>query len=49
MLNIDPPLHTKLRIVSRGFIPRAINSLRRTLAERAERIVAAALLGNSRQ
>jgi cholest-4-en-3-one 26-monooxygenase len=44
MLNIDPPQHTKLRgIVSRGFTPRAINSLRETLAARAERIAADAL------
>ncbi|WP_025617348.1 cytochrome P450 [Salinispora cortesiana] len=40
MLNVDPPEHTKLRaIVSRGFTPRAINALRGSLAERAERIV----------
>jgi cholest-4-en-3-one 26-monooxygenase len=40
LLNIDPPQHTKLRaIVQRGFTPRAVNSLRDTLAERAERIV----------
>src|SRR5437762_2680345 len=40
MLNIDPPEHTKLRsIVARGFTPRAINNLRDTLADRAERIV----------
>src|SRR2546430_3706254 len=40
LLNTDPPHHTKLRgIVSRGFTPRAINSLRDTLAARAERIV----------
>src|SRR5262245_13809284 len=44
LLNIDPPEHTKLRgIVSRGFTPRAIGSLRDALAERAERIVRAAL------
>jgi cholest-4-en-3-one 26-monooxygenase len=44
MLNIDPPEHTKLRgIISRGFTPRAINGLRDALAERAQRIVAAAL------
>jgi cholest-4-en-3-one 26-monooxygenase len=44
MLNIDPPQHTKLRgIVSRGFTPRAIGSLRQALAARAERIAAAAL------
>jgi cholest-4-en-3-one 26-monooxygenase len=43
MLNIDPPHHTKLRgIVSRGFTPRAIHSLRTVLAERAARIVKAA-------
>src|SRR5688572_2300503 len=40
MLNMDPPQHTKQRsIVSKGFTPRAINSLRTTLTERAERIV----------
>jgi cholest-4-en-3-one 26-monooxygenase len=44
LLNIDPPQHTKLRgIVSRGFTPRAINSLREALSARAERIVAVAL------
>jgi cholest-4-en-3-one 26-monooxygenase len=44
MLNIDPPQHTKLRgIVSRGFTPRAIGSLRSALSARAERIVADAL------
>jgi cholest-4-en-3-one 26-monooxygenase len=44
MLNIDPPQHTKLRgIVSRGFTPRAIASLREALTARAERIAAAAL------
>ncbi|MGH3716325.1 MAG: cytochrome P450 [Micromonosporaceae bacterium] len=43
MLNIDPPHHTKLRgIVTRGFTPRAINSLRTVLTERAQRIVRAA-------
>ena len=48
MLNIDPPQHTKLRgIVSRGFTPRAINSLRETLAKRAERIASAALARGS--
>src|SRR5271166_1441669 len=32
LLNIDPPVHTKLRsIVSRGFTPRAINNLRDAL------------------
>src|SRR6266540_818669 len=40
LLNTDPPHHTKLRgIVARGFTPRAVNSLRETLAARAERIV----------
>jgi cholest-4-en-3-one 26-monooxygenase len=44
LLNIDPPQHTKLRrIVSRGFTPRAINSLKDALAERAARIVRTAL------
>jgi cholest-4-en-3-one 26-monooxygenase len=44
LLNMDPPEHTKLRgIVSRGFAPRAIGSLRRALTDRAERIVATAL------
>src|SRR5215472_8231868 len=44
LLNIDPPEHTKLRgIVSRGFTPRAIGNLREALAERAERIVRAAI------
>ncbi len=44
LLNIDPPEHTKLRgIISRGFTPRAIANLRDALAERAERIVRAAL------
>jgi cholest-4-en-3-one 26-monooxygenase len=44
MLNIDPPQHTKQRgIVSRGFTPRAIDSLRDVLAERAARIVTEAL------
>ena len=48
MLNIDPPQHTKLRgIVSRGFTPRAIASLRGALAARAERITAAALSGGT--
>jgi cholest-4-en-3-one 26-monooxygenase len=44
LLNMDPPRHTALRgIVSRGFTPRAINSLRDALAERAERIVKTAI------
>ncbi|HWC84311.1 MAG TPA: cytochrome P450 [Pseudonocardiaceae bacterium] len=44
MLNIDPPKHTQVRgIVSKGFTPRAINSLRDALADRAEKIVHNAL------
>ncbi|MDX8049668.1 cytochrome P450 [Lentzea sp. BCCO 10_0798] len=44
LLNMDPPTHTKVRgIISRGFTPRAVNSLREALAARAERIVAEAL------
>jgi cholest-4-en-3-one 26-monooxygenase len=44
LLNMDPPDHTKQRgIVSRGFTPRAIGSLREALTARAERIVATAL------
>ena len=44
LLNRDPPGHTKLRgIVSRGFTPRAIGGLRQALADRARRIVAAAV------
>ena len=44
LLNMDPPDHTKLRgIVSRGFTPRAIGSLRQALTERAQHIVATAL------
>lgn len=40
LLNKDAPEHTKLRkLVSRGFTPRAINSLRDELAARAEKIV----------
>ncbi|MFE7135438.1 cytochrome P450 [Streptomyces sp. NPDC057638] len=43
MLNMDPPEHTRVRqIVQRGFTPRAVTSLRRTLDERARRIVAEA-------
>ncbi|BEL08352.1 cytochrome P450 [Actinoplanes sichuanensis] len=43
LLNMDPPQHTAQRaIVSRGFTPRAINSLRSALQARAERIVAEA-------
>ncbi|MFF5290009.1 cytochrome P450 [Paractinoplanes globisporus] len=40
LLNMDPPQHTQQRsIVSRGFTPRAINSLRAALTARAERIL----------
>jgi len=43
LLNIDPPEHTTLRgIVSRGFTPRAIASLRDALTARAQRIAVAA-------
>jgi cholest-4-en-3-one 26-monooxygenase len=44
LLNMDPPEHTKVRaIVSKGFTPRAVNAMRDSLRERAERIVATAL------
>ncbi|NNH70815.1 cytochrome P450 [Nocardia uniformis] len=40
LLNQDPPRHTKLRrTISKGFTPRAVESLRNALRERAERIV----------
>lgn len=40
LLNMDPPQHTKARrIISKGFTPRAVESLRAALAERAEEIV----------
>ncbi|WP_280298061.1 cytochrome P450 [Nocardia neocaledoniensis] len=40
LLNMDPPKHTKIRrIVSKGFTPRAVESLRAALTERAEDIV----------
>jgi len=40
LLNKDAPEHTKLRrLVSRGFTPRAINSLQESLNDRARRIV----------
>jgi cholest-4-en-3-one 26-monooxygenase len=43
LLNQDPPEHTQLRrSVARGFTPKAIDSLRDTLTERAEHIVARA-------
>jgi cholest-4-en-3-one 26-monooxygenase len=48
LLNLDPPLHTKLRgIVSRGFTPRAIGNLREALTDRARRIVETALAEGS--
>ncbi|WP_328478064.1 cytochrome P450 [Actinoplanes sp. NBC_00393] len=48
LLNMDPPQHTQHRaIVSRGFTPRAINSLRSALQARAERIVASAAAGDT--
>jgi cholest-4-en-3-one 26-monooxygenase len=40
LLNMDPPLHTKARrIVAKGFTPRAVESLRAALTERAAQIV----------
>ncbi|MFE3262308.1 cytochrome P450 [Nocardia sp. NPDC059229] len=43
LVNMDPPKHTKIRrIISKGFSPRAVESLRVALTERAERIVHAA-------
>ncbi|MEV6325011.1 cytochrome P450 [Nocardia sp. NPDC051787] len=40
LLNLDPPKHTKTRrIISKGFTPRAVESLRVALTERAARIV----------
>jgi len=43
MLNMDAPQHTRMRsIVSRGFTPRAVNSLKDELTRRAENIVAEA-------
>jgi cholest-4-en-3-one 26-monooxygenase len=43
LLNMDPPQHTAQRaIVSRGFTPRAINSLRDALQARALKIVSEA-------
>jgi cholest-4-en-3-one 26-monooxygenase len=48
LLNTDPPQHTALRrIVSRGFTPKAVNSLRDALAARAERIVHEAVAAGS--
>ncbi|MEV0359290.1 cytochrome P450 [Nocardia sp. NPDC050697] len=43
LVNMDPPKHSKIRrIISKGFTPRAVESLRAALAERADRIVHAA-------
>ncbi len=40
LLNMDPPKHTRFRrIISKGFTPRAVETLRAALRERAERIV----------
>jgi cholest-4-en-3-one 26-monooxygenase len=44
LLNMDAPQHTRMRsIVSRGFTPRAVNSLREALSARAQDIVAQAI------
>ena len=44
LLNMDAPQHTRMRsIVSRGFTPRAVESLREALAKRANTIVQEAL------
>jgi cholest-4-en-3-one 26-monooxygenase len=46
LLNMDAPQHTRMRsIVSRGFTPRAVNSLQETLSRRAESIVKEAQRG----
>lgn len=43
LVNMDPPKHSKIRrVVAKGFTPRAVESLRAALTERAERIVHAA-------
>ncbi|MGW5106063.1 cytochrome P450 [Nocardia sp. NPDC004123] len=43
LVNMDPPKHTQnRRIISKGFTPRAVESLRDALRERAEIIVAEA-------
>jgi len=48
LLNQDPPQHSATRrIVSRGFTPRAIESLRAALTDRARRIVEGARDGGS--
>ena len=44
LLNMDAPQHTRMRaIISRGFTPRAVASLRDALNERAQKIVQSAL------
>lgn len=44
LLNMDAPQHTRMRsIISRGFTPRAVNSLKDALNERAKAIVADAM------
>ena len=48
LLNMDAPQHTRMRgIVSKGFTPRAVNSLRDALAKRAEQIVTDASLAGA--
>jgi cholest-4-en-3-one 26-monooxygenase len=48
LLNMDAPQHTRMRaIVSRAFTPRAVNSLKEALSQRAESIVAEALAKDS--
>ncbi|WP_040701683.1 cytochrome P450 [Nocardia vinacea] len=43
LINMDPPKHSRVRrIISKGFTPRAVESLRIALTERAEAIVHAA-------
>ncbi|MGV9334857.1 cytochrome P450 [Nocardia sp. NPDC003726] len=40
LVNMDPPKHSKIRrIIAKGFTPRAVESLRAALTERAARIV----------
>ena len=44
LLNMDAPQHTRMRsIVSRGFTPRAVNSLKDALSARAQNIVQEAI------
>ena len=44
LLNMDAPQHTKLRaIISRGFTPRAVNSLKEALESRAQTIAKEAI------